>query len=200
MTETPPDPPGIDSNRPHAILEPQGASPSHLTPSVASSLSPIRRHDAAADARPAADAARRDGPFAAPSPGLAPSPFPGQDETKGPDIDPKPTFNDPKDTNDHGIASAGKPNGFVAEVRRSVRLAVTYSWLNFLLVFVPVAIAVACVPGVHGGIVFAMNCIAIIPLAGLLSYATESVACNMGDSLGALLNVTFGNAVELIIL
>ncbi|KAI4271845.1 MAG: hypothetical protein LQ337_005713 [Flavoplaca oasis] len=44
-----------------------------------------------------------------------------------------------------------------------------------------------------------MNAVAIIPLAGLLSYATESVAREMGDTVGALMNVTFGNAVELII-
>ena len=49
------------------------------------------------------------------------------------------------------------------------------------------------------GIVFAMNAIAIVPLAGLLSHATESVASRMGDTAGALINVTFGNAVELII-
>ncbi|PHH68292.1 hypothetical protein CDD80_111 [Ophiocordyceps camponoti-rufipedis] len=79
-------------------------------------------------------------------------------------------------------------------------MVATYSWLNVLLVFVPIGIAVANVKGIHGGIVFAMNAIAIVPLAGLLSFATESVAVNMGDSLGALLNVTFGNAVELIIL
>ncbi|OAQ79329.1 vacuolar calcium ion transporter [Purpureocillium lilacinum] len=92
-----------------------------------------------------------------------------------------------------------KKRGFVEEVRRTFWMVVTYSWLNVLLVFVPIGIVVANVPGVHGGIVFAMNCIAVIPLAGLLSFATESVASNMGDSLGALLNVTFGNAVELII-
>lgn len=50
------------------------------------------------------------------------------------------------------------------------------------------------------GIIFAMNAIAIIPLAGMLSYATESVAKRLGDTIGALMNVTFGNAVELIIL
>ncbi|KAL4733155.1 Sodium/calcium exchanger protein-domain-containing protein [Aspergillus similis] len=44
-----------------------------------------------------------------------------------------------------------------------------------------------------------MNAVAIIPLAGLLSHATECVASRMGDAIGALLNVTFGNAVELII-
>jgi Ca2+:H+ antiporter len=72
------------------------------------------------------------------------------------------------------------------------------SYINILLVFVPVGIAVNF-SGASGGIVFAMNAIAIIPLAGLLSQATESVAMRLGDTIGALMNVTFGNAVELII-
>ncbi len=73
------------------------------------------------------------------------------------------------------------------------------SWLNVLLIFVPVGIAVKAA-GVNPTIVFAVNAIAIVPLAGLLSHATESVASEMGDTIGALMNVTFGNAVELIIL
>ena len=73
------------------------------------------------------------------------------------------------------------------------------SIINVLLVFVPVGIAVNFAH-VSPTIVFAMNAIAIIPLAGLLSHATESVAASMGDTIGALMNVTFGNAVELIIL
>ena len=73
------------------------------------------------------------------------------------------------------------------------------SWMNLLLVFVPVGIAVEAA-GVDKTIVFAVNAIAIIPLAGLLSHATESVASELGDTIGALMNVTFGNAVELIIL
>ncbi|KAI5308669.1 hypothetical protein KEM55_005144 [Ascosphaera atra] len=44
-----------------------------------------------------------------------------------------------------------------------------------------------------------MNAVAIIPLAYLLSFATECVASKLGDTVGALMNVTFGNAVELII-
>jgi len=75
-----------------------------------------------------------------------------------------------------------------------------YSKLNLLLVFVPIGIIVGKVPGMSPGLVFAMNAIAIIPLAGLLSQATETLARRLGDSLGALLNITFGNAVELIIL
>ena len=73
------------------------------------------------------------------------------------------------------------------------------SYINLLLVFVPVGIA-AEAAGLSPGIIFGMNAIAIIPLAGLLSHATESVAKRMGDTVGALMNVTFGNAVELIIL
>ncbi|KAI4104913.1 MAG: hypothetical protein L6R37_003037 [Teloschistes peruensis] len=44
-----------------------------------------------------------------------------------------------------------------------------------------------------------MNAVAIIPLAALLAHATQCVAIEMGDTIGALMNITFGNAVELII-
>ncbi|KAI0127069.1 Sodium/calcium exchanger protein-domain-containing protein [Xylariales sp. AK1849] len=74
-----------------------------------------------------------------------------------------------------------------------------HSWINVLLLFVPVGIAVANIEGMPPGAVFGLNAVAIIPLAGLLSHATESVARKLGDAIGALLNVTFGNAVELII-
>ena len=73
-----------------------------------------------------------------------------------------------------------------------------HSWVNALLVFVPVGIAIHFA-GVNDNVVFAINAIAIIPLAGLLTFATESVAHRLGPTLGALLNVSFGNAVELII-
>ncbi|RDW67263.1 putative membrane bound cation transporter [Aspergillus mulundensis] len=81
---------------------------------------------------------------------------------------------------------------------RHTRTAICHSWVNVLLVFVPVGIAVEAV-GLSPSIIFAMNAVAIIPLAGLLSHATESVASRLGDALAALLNVSFGNAVELII-
>ena len=76
--------------------------------------------------------------------------------------------------------------------------AVCHSWVNVLLVFVPAGFAVKAA-GLDPGVVFALNAVAIIPLAGLLSHATESVASRLGDTIGALINVTFGNAVELII-
>lgn len=82
---------------------------------------------------------------------------------------------------------------------KHTKTALCHSWVNVLLVFVPVGIAVEAI-GLNPAIIFAMNAVAIIPLAGLLSHATECVASRLGDAIGALINVTFGNAVELIIL
>ncbi|KAH0157708.1 hypothetical protein KCU67_g7805, partial [Aureobasidium melanogenum] len=76
--------------------------------------------------------------------------------------------------------------------------ALTHSWVNVLLVFVPAGIIVKALD-VNASVVFALNAVAIIPLAGMLAYATEVVASRLGDTLGALMNVSFGNAVELII-
>ena len=75
---------------------------------------------------------------------------------------------------------------------------VCYERINILLVFVPVGIAVGFVdpdPIVD----FIFNALAIIPLAVIISTATESLAARLGDTFGALLNVTVGNAAELII-
>jgi Ca2+:H+ antiporter len=82
---------------------------------------------------------------------------------------------------------------------RHFKNAIFHSWINVLLVFVPIGIVAKGV-GLNAAVVFAMNAVAIVPLAGLLAHATESVAARLGDTLGALLNVSFGNAVELIIL
>lgn len=76
--------------------------------------------------------------------------------------------------------------------------AIFHSWINVLLVFVPIGIIMEAIK-VNPAIVFATNAVAIIPLAGMLTHATENVAARLGDTLGALLNVSFGNAVELII-
>ncbi|KAI1123228.1 Sodium/calcium exchanger protein-domain-containing protein [Nemania abortiva] len=91
-----------------------------------------------------------------------------------------------------------KPN-VVTRFFLTTKKILFHSWINVGLVFVPVGIIVANIPNANPGAIFGINAVAIIPLAALLSYATESVARKMGDTIGALLNVTFGNAVELII-
>jgi Ca2+:H+ antiporter len=101
-------------------------------------------------------------------------------------------------------ATAPKPPMTTRTIQASKRFvvhtknAICHSWINVLLIFVPIGIA-AEAAHLSPTIVFAMNAVAIVPLAGLLSHATESVASRLGDTLGALLNVSFGNAVELII-
>ncbi|KAL1990363.1 hypothetical protein VTN49DRAFT_6202 [Thermomyces lanuginosus] len=92
------------------------------------------------------------------------------------------------------------------KICKTIKGIIMSSWINVLLVFVPVGIALGALhrsEGEHSSIsptvIFVVNALAIIPLAWMLGYATECVAANMGDTIGALLNVTFGNAVELII-
>ena len=65
------------------------------------------------------------------------------------------------------------------------------SWINVLLIFVPIGIAVNFV-NVPKVAVFVINFIAIIPLAAMLSYATEEIALRTGETIGGLLNATFG--------
>ncbi len=63
---------------------------------------------------------------------------------------------------------------------------------------VPIGI-VAGVMGWNPTAVFVLNFFAIIPLAAVLSFATEEISLKLGEALGGLLNATFGNAVELIV-
>jgi Ca2+:H+ antiporter len=71
--------------------------------------------------------------------------------------------------------------------------------MNWLFIFVPVAVALEhAAPQAHTWIFFAA-CVAIIPVASLIVNATEHIAVRTGDAVGGLLNATFGNAPELII-
>src|SRR4249920_1269263 len=71
--------------------------------------------------------------------------------------------------------------------------------MNWLLVFVPVAIALEFLAPERYLLVFAASCLGIVPLAGWLGRATEQLAERLGEGVGGLLNATFGNAAELII-
>jgi Ca2+:H+ antiporter len=69
----------------------------------------------------------------------------------------------------------------------------------WLLVLVPVVlIAAKLIPEAHT-LLFVLSVLAIVPLAALLSHATESVAEKTGDTVGGLLNATLGNLTELVI-
>ncbi|OZJ02138.1 hypothetical protein BZG36_04800 [Bifiguratus adelaidae] len=72
------------------------------------------------------------------------------------------------------------------------------SYLNVLLLFIPFALASESLHW-SDSVIFTLNFIAIIPLAKLLGTATEELALRSGSVVGALLNATFGNAIELIL-
>jgi len=72
--------------------------------------------------------------------------------------------------------------------------------LNWLLIFVPIAVVLRLWPGSSNPTaLFICSAIAIIPVAGWIGRATEALAARVGEGLGGLLNATFGNAAELII-
>jgi len=72
------------------------------------------------------------------------------------------------------------------------------SWLDLLLIFVPVTFGLALIQPDHLA-VFISAALAIIPLAGLLGRATEHLTAHVGAGVGGLLNASLGNAAELII-
>ena len=69
---------------------------------------------------------------------------------------------------------------------------------HILLAAVPAAIWLAQ-QGAAPAIVFAVACLAVLPLAQYLGEATEHLAERTGPTIGGFLNATFGNAAELII-
>jgi Ca2+:H+ antiporter len=71
--------------------------------------------------------------------------------------------------------------------------------LLWLLVFVPIALGAEKLNHEAHTLHFVFSVLAILPLAILLSHATESVAAKTGDSVGGLLNATLGNLTELVI-
>lgn len=81
---------------------------------------------------------------------------------------------------------------------RQLRQALFGSWLNVLLIFLPVALVLEWL---HAGevLVFVTSALAVVPLAALIGRATEELSHHAGPGIGGLLNATFGNGAELLI-
>jgi Ca2+:H+ antiporter len=63
---------------------------------------------------------------------------------------------------------------------------------------IPIAVALE-LAGASAAVVFGVSALGIVPTAALMGRATEELAARSGPGIGGLLNVTFGNAPELII-
>ena len=71
--------------------------------------------------------------------------------------------------------------------------------MNWLLLLTPLTIGLHLSHYGNQSVIFVAACLAILPLAGWLGEATEHLAAKTNESIGGLLNATFGNAAELII-
>ncbi len=70
--------------------------------------------------------------------------------------------------------------------------------VHYLAVFIPTAVALELA---HASpvLIFVAAALGVIPTAAVMGEATEQIAARTGPGIGGLLNVTFGNAPELII-
>jgi Ca2+:H+ antiporter len=80
---------------------------------------------------------------------------------------------------------------------KSVKLTKS-SAIYILLIFAPIAAALEFAHADHL-VLFVISAIALIPLAKLIGDSTEHLGTHYGPTAGSLLNVTFGNAAEIII-
>ena len=70
--------------------------------------------------------------------------------------------------------------------------------LNALLICIPIAL-ISYYAGFSDIITFIFSLLALAPLAERLGFVTEQIALHTNDTVGGLLNATFGNATELIV-
>ncbi|KZZ95505.1 hypothetical protein AAL_04736 [Moelleriella libera RCEF 2490] len=75
--------------------------------------------------------------------------------------------------------------------------SLTCSYSNVLLPCVPLGL-LASGWGWPPAVIFALNFLAMLPLASILTFGTEQLAAIVGSVAGGLINATFGNAVEMI--
>jgi Ca2+:H+ antiporter len=87
----------------------------------------------------------------------------------------------------------------MASAMKSLLKEIRQTPVLWMLIFVPTVFAAEVVAPHSHTLLFVLSVLAIVPLAALLSHATEAVAAKTGDAIGGLLNATLGNLTELII-
>jgi Ca2+:H+ antiporter len=94
-------------------------------------------------------------------------------------------------------ASAPQPGGHGPRLSWSF-LRSAHGWPYLLVPFIPLAIVLELTHA-SASLIFFAAAAGVIPTAALMGRATEEVAAKSGPGIGGFLNVTFGNAPELII-
>ncbi|GLC36277.1 hypothetical protein PLESTB_000605100 [Pleodorina starrii] len=96
------------------------------------------------------------------------------------------------------LSKGRSSSAMVEQAKAEARAFFLDSKLNILLVAMPLAF-ISRFTGWGDGATFALSCLALVPLAERLGFVTEQLAMYTNDTLGGLLNATFGNATEMII-
>ena len=109
--------------------------------------------------------------------------------------DPSPA-DEPKKKKEHRMFKNVQPKEPFT-VGNQIQRTLLSSWINILLLAAPVGIVLGVVPDMNKIAIFVVNFIAIIPLAALLGFATEEIALRTGETLGGLLNASFGYVVRI---
>jgi Ca2+:H+ antiporter len=107
----------------------------------------------------------------------------------------------PADENiDMPLREADRPAdpSFWFHLSSAIRRTFFGSYINVLLVFVPIGIAAGTF-GWPAQAVFVLNFLAIIPLAPLITFSIDELSPNVGYAFGELMKPTSGNAVETIV-
>ncbi len=91
------------------------------------------------------------------------------------------------------MTTGGPPTGAKGRFLLSAQ-----GWPYLLTPFIPLAVVLELAHA-EAGLIFAVAALGIVPTAALMGLATEELAARSGPGIGGLLNVTFGNAPELII-
>jgi Ca2+:H+ antiporter len=112
-----------------------------------------------------------------------------------------------REENDASLRSPRSPKAIAqssvkvgVEFARSTRVVLFSTKICVLLVFVPIALALGHAgESISPGPIFFFSVLAIVPLAERLGFVTEEVAAHTNETLGGLLNATFGNVTELIV-
>ncbi len=92
--------------------------------------------------------------------------------------------------------SAGAPEQGGFNLRRF--LLSGSGWPYTLVPFIPIALALE-LSHADASVIFITSALGVIPTAALMGRATEELAARSGPGIGGFLNVTFGNAPEIII-
>jgi Ca2+:H+ antiporter len=77
-------------------------------------------------------------------------------------------------------------------------LLTAQGWPYLLVPFIPIAVILE-IAHASAGLIFGAAAMGVIPTAALMGLATEELAARSGPGIGGFLNVTFGNAPEIII-